>query len=460
MIFTLTLWVLAIFLIYSGLGNKTNKWVAYCLIIASIGTLKEYLNEKLVPVLIKLYPGISSELYVTINSCLIAVLYLLLPLCFITMSMYFAGYDDCDKKVILLVQFSTVILISILLIIYCPLYFKHYQLHRRDFWYVMSAYNISYSMAGFIIMHRGIKNESDEKIRRTKRIIIKVFVVPYFFWLFSIFIIHTLDLDWLKKVWKYNEFVVLAVLLFYAYMAYKEGIMGLKVSLVKYDWNSKMESVNSNMQYINHLLKNQVTKINWSVESLRKKLGDKQMVELDIIERSIKQLVNFTEKANKCLAPKMAGNDLCSASNMINDALEAFKPLQKREIRLYVNLREDVHIKCDGQAVVEVIYNLIKNSSEAVTGNGKIEVSAYKKSEFYCIEICDDGVGISREDMEKLFLPFFTTKKNNINFGIGLPYCKAVMEAHDGSIQVFSQKGLTRFILCFPIKRIRRKEVG
>ncbi len=460
MIFTIALWVLAVFLIYSGFVNKTNRWVAYCLLIASIGTLKEYLNEKLVPVLIKQYPGISSELYVTIDSCLIAVLYLLLPLCFITMSMYFAGYDNSDKKVILLVQFCTVILISILLIIYYPIYFKHYQLNRRDFWYVMSAYNISYSIAGFIIIYRDIKDESDEKIRRNKRIITNVFVVPYFFWLFTIFVIHTLDLNWLKKVWKYNEFVVLAVLIFYAYMAYKEGFMGLKVSLVKYDWNYKMESVNSNMQYINHLIKNQATKINWSVESLRKKLGDEQMEELDIIERSTRQLVNFTEKTNKCLAPKMAGNDLCSASNMINEALEAFKPLLRREIKLYVNLKEEVHIKCDGQAVVEVIYNLIKNSSEAVTGYGKIEVLAYKKNDSYCIEICDDGVGISKENIEQLFLPFYTTKKNNINFGIGLSYCKAVMEAHDGSIQVFSQKGLTRFILCFPLKRIRRKEVG
>ena len=177
MIFTLALWVLAVFLFYSGFGNKTNRWVAYCLLIASIGTLKEYLNEKLVPILIKLYPSICSELYVTIDSCLIAVLYLLLPLCFITMSMYFAGYDNSDKKVILLVQFCTVILISILLLVYYPIYFKHYQLHRRDFWYVMSAYNIGYSIAGFIIIHRGIKNESDEKIRRNKRVITKVFSV-------------------------------------------------------------------------------------------------------------------------------------------------------------------------------------------------------------------------------------------------------------------------------------------
>ncbi len=460
MIFTLALWVLAVFLIYSGFVNKTNRWVAYCLLIASIGTLKEYLNEKLVPVFTKLYPGISTELYVTIDSCLTAVLYLLFPLCFITMSMYFAGYDNSDKKVILLVQFCTGILITILLIIYYPIYFKYYQLNRRDFWYVMSAYNIGYGIAGFIIIYRGIKNESDEKIRRNKRIITKVFVVPYIFWLFTIFVIHSININWLKKVWKYNEFIVIVVLLFYGYMAYKEGFMGLKVSLVKYDWNSKMESVNSNMQYINHLLKNQATKINWSVESLRQKLGDEQMVELDIIERSTRQLVNFTEKTNKCLAPKMAGNDLCSASNMINDALEAFKPLQRGETKLYINLKEDAHIKCDGQAVAEVIYNLIKNSSEAVTGNGKIEVSAYKKNESYCIEICDDGVGINKESFEQLFLPFYTTKKNNINFGIGLSYCKAVMEAHDGSIQVFSQKGLTRFILCFPLKRIRRKEVG
>lgn len=460
MILTLAIWVIAFFLLYSNVGNRTNRWIAVCFIISSIGSLKEYLIENYVPKLIHRYPDIGPEVYVTIDSCLIAVLYLLIPLCFITMSMYFAGFDRKDKKIIPLVQLFTLTLIVTFIIIYRPVHFKYYQLYRKDFWYVMTAYNIGYCIAGSIIAIRSLKHEFNLQIRRQKRIILKIFLVPYFFWLFTIFIIHTLDIDWLKKVWKGNVFLIIGVLIFYGYMAYKEGFMGLKVSVVKYDWNSQMKSVSSSTQYINHMLKNQANKISWSVDSIRKKLGREHMEELDIIERSAGQLVYFTERTNRCLATKSAGNDLCSAGELISMALEAFKPFKKAYINISAHCREDILIKCDTKEIVEVIYNLVKNSSEAISGNGNITVSGYKIEEGYCIEVRDDGMGIAQEQINQLFVPFYTTKKNNVNFGIGLSYCKSVMQAHGGSIHVHSQKGITRFVLYFPLKRLKKKEAG
>ncbi len=458
MIFTLILWAFAIFFLYSGSNNKQNKWIAICFLVSSIGTLKEYFMDSIVPILIVIYSGISYQVYVVIDSWLTAVLYLLSPLCFITMTMYFAECQRVDKRIIRLVQTITVLIIVTLLIIYNPNYFKYYQHHQIDFWYVMSAYNILYAIAGCIIMFRGLSHESDIRIRRKKRIAMEIFLFPYFFWLFSIFVVHALDISILKQVWRGNVNLVILVLLYYIYMAYKEGLMGLRVSLVKYDWNSQLRSINTSTQYINHMLKNHATKISWSVDNLRKRLGSNQIEELDIIERSTKQLIDFTECTNKCLTPKQAGDELCSASTLIYEALEAFKPLQRETVRIVENVVEDMLIRCDTQSLVEVIYNIIKNASEAITDCGKIVISAYKKNDGYCIEIMDDGIGISIEQIDNLFTPFYTTKKNNINFGIGLPYCKSVVQAHDGSIQVSSRNSATSFILYFPAKRIRRKE--
>lgn len=460
MIFTLALWAIAIFLYFSDRHNKTNRWFAFCYLTTSIGTLKEYLMDKVVPVLMYKYPNIGMETYITVNSCLTAFLYLFTPFCFITLSMYFSNIDKNNKKLFVLFQIFTALIIAVLLSIYSPEQFKFYQLNRKDFWYSMSAFNIGYTIIGCSMMFRSIKIETVYEIKRRKRIALEILLLPYYYWLVTIFVIHTFELNSIKKIWKSNIYLVIAVLIFYAYVAYKEGFMGVKISFVKYDWNSEMKTVNSSTQYINHILKNNATKISWSVDNIRYKLNDTQFEELDIIERSTKQLIAFAEKTNRCLSPKMAGDDLCCSSNLIYEALEACNSEQKTHVAISVESRDEVLIVCDAQSIVEVIHNILINAFEAILQNGHIKILSYFNKNDYCIEIIDNGIGITNEQMKQIFSPFYTTKKNSVNFGIGLTYCKNVMQAHDGSIEVHSgEKTDTSFILRFPLKRIKRKEL-
>ncbi|MHB8065357.1 MAG: ATP-binding protein [Ruminiclostridium sp.] len=459
MIFTVALWAIAIFLFCSDRHNKTNRWFAYCFFVTSIGTFKEFLVDTIVPILISQYPSINKEVYITADSCLTAILYLFTPFCVITLSMCFSDMYKTNKKLYTLVQFFTAFIIVVFLIFYSPTQFKFYQLNRKDFWYSMSAFNIGYAIIGSIVMFRNIKNETANEIKRRKRVSLEVFLLPYYYWLVTVFIIHSLELNSLKKIWKVNVYLVAIVLLLYVYLLYKEGFMGVRISFIKYDWNSQIQSVSSSTQYINHMLKNQATKINWSVDSIRKKIGNEQIEELDIIERSTKQLVNFTEKTNKCLSLKLAGDDLCGASNLIYEALEACNLNENKNVMISVECKDDVLIRCDAQSIVEVIYNILINAFEAIAQKGNIKVTAYNKKNGYCIEIIDNGVGIAKDQVSQLFLPFYTTKKTNINFGVGLPYCKNVMQAHEGSIEVYSNKDTeTKFILHFPSKRVKRKD--
>ncbi len=459
MTFTLALWVIAVFIFLSDRHNRTNRWFAYCYLLASLGTLKEFFMDDIVPLLLKAYPEVALERYVTINSCVTAFIYLLSPFCFITLSMYFSDLNKKNKKLFVLVHIVTFVIILACLRFYTPTHFKYYQLNRKDFWYVMSSFNVGYAMIGSVVMFRNIKKETVFEIKRRKRITLEILLLPYYFCLFAIFIIHTLGVDNLKKIWKSNVYLVAAVLIFYIYIAYKEGFMGVKISFVKYDWNSEMQSINTSTQYINHMLKNHATKIIWSVENIREKMKNSPMEELDIIERSTRQLMAFTERTNKSLSPKLAGDDICGSSNLIYEALESANPQQGGNATLAVDVRDDVLIVCDAQSILEVIRNLIVNGIEAITQDGQIKITSYFNRKDFCIEVADNGIGITAEQMKQIFKPFYTTKKNNINFGVGLPYCKNVMQAHDGSIEVFSNKDTgTRFIMRFPLKRIKRKE--
>ncbi len=461
MIFTTALWVIAASIFFSDRHNKINRWFAYCYLLASLGTLKEFFIDEVAPLLVARYPQAEMAAYVTANSYATAFLYLFSPLCFITLMMKFTDLDKNNKKVFVIVQLFTVLIISIYLVIYSPADFKFYQLNRIDFWYCMSAYNVGYAIIGSVFMIRNVKNEAEYEIKRRKRIILEVLLLPYYYCMISIFIIHTLQFNSLKKIWKDNVYLVAAVLIFYIYIAYKEGFMGIKISFSRYDWNSEMQSVNTSTQYINHMLKNHVTKINWSVDNIKKKLEDNQPEELDIIERSTKQLINFTEKTNRCLSPKMAGDDLRSSTSLIYEALEACSLLQSKNISITVDNKDEAFIICDAQSMVEVIHNIIMNAFEAVDKNGSIKITSYYSKKNFCIEIADNGIGISDEQMKQIFKPFYTTKKNNVNFGVGLSYCKSVMQVHHGSIEVLSNKDTgTRVILCFPLKRLKSKELA
>ncbi|HHV13122.1 MAG TPA: HAMP domain-containing histidine kinase [Clostridiales bacterium] len=461
MILSIALWVIAAFIFFSDRYNKINRWFAYCYLLASLGTLKEFFMDKVVPVLLYRYPQVEISAYVTANSYVTAFLYLVSPLCFITLSMKFSDLDKNNKKAFLMIQLLTVLIISVYLFIYPPAQFKFFQLNRVDFWYCMSLYNIGYAVIGSIIMFRSVKNESSHEIKRRKRIILEVLLLPYYYCIITIFVIHTLNLDGLKKIWKDNIYLVAAVLLFYIYIAYKEGFMGVKISFTKYDWHSEMQIANTSTQYINHMLKNHIAKISWSMDNIRKKLEDNQLEELDIIDRSMKQLVSFTEKTNKCFSPKIAGDELCCSTKLIYEALEACNAAHSNNIQVTIDNKDEVFIICDVQAIIEVIHNIIMNAFEAIAQNGSIDIASFYDKKSFCIKIADSGTGMTADQMKQIFKPFYTTKKNNTNFGVGLSYCKSVMQVHHGSIEVISDKNTgAQFILHFPLKRIKSKELA
>jgi signal transduction histidine kinase len=82
---------------------------------------------------------------------------------------------------------------------------------------------------------------------------------------------------------------------------------------------------------------------------------------------------------------------------------------------------------------------------------GIIKVSAWGEDTHVTVEVQDSGVGIPKEAMAKLFLPFYTTKLRGT--GLGLPFVKQTVEAHGGTISVASTTGTgTKFSLRIPVK--------
>ena len=92
----------------------------------------------------------------------------------------------------------------------------------------------------------------------------------------------------------------------------------------------------------------------------------------------------------------------------------------------------------DEKLLSQVMINLIQNSIEAMseTKDKKLCVSTICDSEGVRVEITDNGKGIHPEDIDKIFLPFYTTKLNGS--GIGLSLAKQIIRLHGGSIETSS----------------------
>jgi signal transduction histidine kinase len=88
--------------------------------------------------------------------------------------------------------------------------------------------------------------------------------------------------------------------------------------------------------------------------------------------------------------------------------------------------------------VEQVLINLINNAIAAVSHkkNGDIQMKAYHTDEGTIIQVEDNGIGISDEIIEDIFVPFYTTKENGS--GIGLSLSRQIMQNHNGTISVSS----------------------
>ena len=110
-------------------------------------------------------------------------------------------------------------------------------------------------------------------------------------------------------------------------------------------------------------------------------------------------------------------------------------------------------IEADNDMMKWIFVNLAINGIQSMKEKGgTLKISTKKTNDF--IEICfkDTGIGIKKENLRKLFTPFFTTKVQGM--GVGLSICKRFAEIHDGSIKVESEEGKgSIFTVNLPIQR-------
>lgn len=189
------------------------------------------------------------------------------------------------------------------------------------------------------------------------------------------------------------------------------------------------------------------------------------MEEFDKGSDTFKDLEMIVEQADRC--KKIVGGLLnfarknqvklteCNIINFVKSSIETILATDNIEIRFEAKVDNPI-VKIDLDQMMQVLTNLEKNAVEAMPGGGVLTLEVNESSGAHQIIVSDTGTGISEENMDKIFTPFFTTKEFGKGTGLGLPLIYGIVKMHNGKITVESntniQKGPTgtRFTISIP----------
>jgi signal transduction histidine kinase len=135
--------------------------------------------------------------------------------------------------------------------------------------------------------------------------------------------------------------------------------------------------------------------------------------------------------------------------------------ISQKRIKLVREFYNDSIIHADENKLKQLFMNLIVNSIDAVIDEGSIRVAIVNGIEDHTVTVIvsDNGHGIPADIREKIFAPFFTTKMNRTNIGLGLAICQNIVELHSGVIKLVNiPNWKTSFAVTLPVIFPREEE--
>jgi two-component system, NtrC family, nitrogen regulation sensor histidine kinase NtrY len=212
---------------------------------------------------------------------------------------------------------------------------------------------------------------------------------------------------------------------------------------------------------IAHEIKNPLTPIKLSTEHMIKKWQKKDEDFGQVFERSTKTIIKEVESLRMLVdefsrfgkMPEITKSPVL-ISSIIDNVVDLYKDYKEIEIKVLKQDNEPL-VEIDAEQIKRVIINIVDNAIQAMEGKGRINLKTYQDTVLnrIYVDIEDNGPGIKREDHEKLFLPYFSTKKGGT--GLGLAIAKKVMNEHRGDIKINDNKPKgTVFTIELPIKEV------
>jgi signal transduction histidine kinase len=203
---------------------------------------------------------------------------------------------------------------------------------------------------------------------------------------------------------------------------------------------------------VSHEMRNPLNVIKSSAFYLRGRLGDKDekvVTHLDRVERSIERadnIINDLLSFSRITAIKPLETDARRLVETIVSELQA-----PEGVNVAIKAPEDMPaVRIDPLLFGQVLNNLLLNSFQAMPEGGTVEIELAREEQYFKTTVRDDGIGVSAENLPKIFEPLFSTKA--VGTGFGLAVCKRNVEEQGGTIEIESEEGRgTRVTVRLPL---------
>ena len=190
-----------------------------------------------------------------------------------------------------------------------------------------------------------------------------------------------------------------------------------------------------------------------------------------IILRQVERIGGILRKLLEYSRPRHPRFTSVAASSILNRIVELLEPLAAlRQVRLQAEVPENLPtLLADPDQLQQVLLNLVTNSLDATPPGGEIRLAASRsdpetpdprprvsrgrpEASYLTLIVSDTGSGMSRNHLEQIFEPFFSTKERRGGTGLGIPIAEDIVRSHRGAIEVRSAEGCgTTVLLRWPI---------
>jgi two-component system, sporulation sensor kinase A len=209
--------------------------------------------------------------------------------------------------------------------------------------------------------------------------------------------------------------------------------------------NEKIAALGRMAAQVAHEVRNPLAGLRLYALHLKSKVADKlsenEMSLVEKILKNIDHLADTTEQILNVARPLNLTFQSKRIEPIVRDCLQLVESQRKAsnvEIELDLATPETT-VKIDEASLRSALVNLLLNSIQAMPVGGVLTISSRKCDQYLLLTIKDTGCGMTIEQTEKVFEPFYTTKSTGL--GLGMPFAKRVIEQHHGSIRVMSRPG-------------------
>jgi len=218
----------------------------------------------------------------------------------------------------------------------------------------------------------------------------------------------------------------------------KLAAMGRLTSQIAHELNNPLFGIMNTLE----LMKTEIPP-----ENKRRKLLDMSLAEIERLADMLKKMLSFSK-------PEQEVKKSVNLNTILDEVLMLHaKQLQENDVKIKTNFFEALDaVYASTNQLRQVFLNMISNARDAMPDGGTLSVSTANVNGFSHVLFSDTGVGISEENIGRIFDSFFTTKDSVKGVGLGLSVCYGFIKDHGGDITVESSKGEgTTFTISLPV---------